>query len=122
RRPSVLTETKARSRIPRSLQVPLGKRDLPAHLKPMHKKGYKHTGSERNTGDPRMPSPFPGMDPFLEDEGLWPVFQHQLVTCLYQILLPGLVDRYRARVVQRLYTTEQPLFTSIVREEHREEL
>jgi len=69
-----------------------------------------------------MPSPFPGMDPFLEDEGLWPVFQHQLVTCLYQILLPGLVDRYRARVVQRLYTTEQPLFTSIVREEHREEL
>jgi hypothetical protein len=69
-----------------------------------------------------MPSPFPGMDPFLEEETLWPVFQHQLVTCLYQILLPGLVDRYRARVAQRHYTTEQPLFTSIVREEHHEEL
>src|ERR671939_2062994 len=68
-----------------------------------------------------MPSPFPGMDPFLEDEALWPGFHHQLVTCLYQILLPGLVDRYRARVGQRQYVTEQPLFTSVVREEHREE-
>src|SRR5437773_5081485 len=69
-----------------------------------------------------MPSPFPGMDPYLEDEKLWPLFHHQLATCLYQILLPGLVDRYRARVVQRHYTTEQPLFTSIIREEHHEEL
>ncbi len=68
-----------------------------------------------------MPSPFPGMDPYLEDERLWPVFQHQLVTCLYQILLPGLVDRYRARVAQRHYTTEQPLFTSIIKEDHHEE-
>jgi hypothetical protein len=68
-----------------------------------------------------MPSPFPGMDPYLEDEKLWPTFQHQLVNCLYQILLPGLVDRYRARVGQRHYVTEQALFTSIIREEHHEE-
>jgi hypothetical protein len=61
------------------------------------------------------------MDPYLEDEKLWPAFQHQLVTCLYQILLPGLVDRYRARVNQRQYSTEQALFTSVVREEHQEE-
>ena len=69
-----------------------------------------------------MPSPFPGMDPYLEDDGLWPVFHHQLVMCLYQILLPGLVDRYRARVAQRRYATEQALFTSVVREEHHEDL
>jgi hypothetical protein len=68
-----------------------------------------------------MPSPFPGMDPYLEDEALWPVFHHQLVMCLYQILLPGLVDRYRARVGQRHYLTEQALFTSVVREEHHED-
>jgi hypothetical protein len=68
-----------------------------------------------------MPSPFPGMDPFLEDEKIWPPFQHHLVACLYQTLLPGLVDRYRARVGQRRYTTEQALFTSIVREDHEEE-
>jgi hypothetical protein len=61
------------------------------------------------------------MDPYLEDEQLWPAFQHQLVLCLYQILLPGLVDRYRARIGQRHYVTEQALFTSVVREEHQEE-
>jgi hypothetical protein len=61
------------------------------------------------------------MDPYLEDEKLWPAFHHQLVSCLYQILLPGLIDRYRARVGQRHYATEQALFTSIVREEHVEE-
>jgi hypothetical protein len=61
------------------------------------------------------------MDPYLEDEALWPVFHHQLVMCLYQILLPGLVDRYRARVGQRHYLTEQALFTSVVREEHHED-
>ena len=68
-----------------------------------------------------MPSPFPGMDPYLETDKLWPVFHHQLVTCLYQILLPGLVDRYKARIGQRHYTTEQALFTSVVKEEHHEE-
>lgn len=68
-----------------------------------------------------MPCPLPGMDPYLEDDKLWPAFQHQLVSCLYQILLPGLVDRYRARVSQRTYVTEQPLFTSIIREQHLEE-
>jgi hypothetical protein len=61
------------------------------------------------------------MDPFLEDPKLWPEFQHLLITCLYQALLPGLVDRYRARVGQRHYFTEQALFTSVVREEHAEE-
>lgn len=69
-----------------------------------------------------MPSPFPGMDPYLEAEALWPAFHHQLVMNLYQTLLPGLVDRYRARVTQRHYTTEQALFTSILRDEHHEDL
>jgi hypothetical protein len=68
-----------------------------------------------------MPSPFPGMDPYLEDDKLWPSFQHQLVTCVYQTLLPGLVDRYRARIGQRHYVTEQALFTSVIREDHHEE-
>jgi Protein of unknown function (DUF4058) len=68
-----------------------------------------------------MPSPFPGMDPYLEDESIWPQFQHQLVASLYQIVLPGLVDRYRARMHQRTYVTEEPLFTSIIRRERIEE-
>ncbi|MCS6865515.1 MAG: DUF4058 family protein [Gemmataceae bacterium] len=68
-----------------------------------------------------MPSPFPGMDPYLETPKLWPAFQHQLLACLYQNLLPGLVDRYRARVGTRSYTVETPLFTSVIREQHTEE-
>lgn len=68
-----------------------------------------------------MPSPFPGMDPYLENAKLWPAFQHQLLACLYQILLPGLVDRYRARVGTRAYVSEMPLFTSVLREQYAEE-
>ena len=68
-----------------------------------------------------MPSPLPGMDPYLEHPKLWPAFQHQLLACLYQVLLPGLVDRYRARVGTRTYTSEMALFTSIVKEDHSEE-
>ncbi len=68
-----------------------------------------------------MPSPLPGMDPYLEDEKLWPAFQHQLVASLDQMLRPGLVDRYRARLAQRHYVSEQALFTSVMREEHHEE-
>jgi hypothetical protein len=61
------------------------------------------------------------MDPYLENAKLWPAFQHQLLACLYQILLPGLVDRYRARVGTRTYVSEMPLFTSVIREQYTEE-
>jgi hypothetical protein len=61
------------------------------------------------------------MDPYLEHPKIWSSFQHQLLACLYQILLPGLVDRYRARVGSRSYISEMPLFTSIIREEYTEE-
>ena len=69
-----------------------------------------------------MPTPFPGMDPYLENDKLWPVFQHHLAHALHQLLLPGLMDRYRARITQRHYVSEQALFTSIIREEHTEAL
>jgi len=61
------------------------------------------------------------MDPFLEDPSVWSTFHHHLVTALYQVLLPGLVDRYRARVASRQYTSEMALFTSVVREQHSED-
>jgi hypothetical protein len=61
------------------------------------------------------------MDPYLEDDALWPVFHHQLVLCLHQMLLPGLVDRYRARIFQRHYVAERALLTSIAHEEHHED-
>jgi Protein of unknown function (DUF4058) len=36
-----------------------------------------------------MPSPFVGMDPFLEEERLWPWFQHQLAITLERMLSAG---------------------------------
>jgi hypothetical protein len=68
-----------------------------------------------------MTSPFPGMDPYLEDEKLWPLFQHQLVLCLYQILLPGLPQRYEVRIARRQYVADRTPLTSAVPGEHQEE-
>ena len=68
-----------------------------------------------------MPSPFPGMDPFLESPLLWTDFHRQLIASLYQLIQPGIADRYRTKIVSRQYTSELVLFTSIVREPHVEE-
>jgi hypothetical protein len=47
------------------------------------------------------------MDPYLEDPRLWPTFQHQFVGCLYQVLLPSLIDRYVATIARRQYPTPE---------------
>ncbi|MBI4671833.1 MAG: DUF4058 family protein [Chloroflexi bacterium] len=45
-----------------------------------------------------MPSPFPGMDPYLEGY-LWPDVHHRLATQISDQLMPLLVPRYVARIV-----------------------
>jgi hypothetical protein len=50
-----------------------------------------------------MPSPFPGMDPFLEQESLWPWFQHQLVVTLQQMLSAAVSYRYSVHISQRRF-------------------
>jgi len=60
------------------------------------------------------------MDPYLEAAKLWPDFHQHLVAMLYQTLLPGLADRYRARVQTRHYVHEVALFTSVTYDQHRE--
>jgi hypothetical protein len=67
-----------------------------------------------------MPSPLPGMDPYLEQEKYWPTFHYNLMNVLFQVITPSLVERYRARVLERVFTVEHVLFTSVTREEHRE--
>jgi hypothetical protein len=67
-----------------------------------------------------MPSPFPGMDPYLEADSLWPAFQRSLVNCLHQILIPGLVERYAAKLAGRHYRPEHSSFPAEVREEYIE--
>ena len=50
-----------------------------------------------------MPSPFPGMDPYLEEPGLWPDVHARLITAVGAALTPKLRPKYLARVEQRTF-------------------
>ncbi|MEM8640246.1 MAG: DUF4058 family protein [Cyanobacteria bacterium P01_G01_bin.54] len=54
----------------------------------------------------RMPSPFPGMDPYLEGY-LWPDVHHALASKIRQQLTPLLRPRYTARL--EIYLAEDPM-------------
>lgn len=60
-----------------------------------------------------MPTPFPGMDPYLERRGLWEEIHTDLISRIRQFLIPLLRPRYRVAIEQRTYlsllsTKEQP--------------
>lgn len=50
-----------------------------------------------------MPSPFPGMDPYLEDPATWQDLHHRLISSISRQLQPQLVPLYFARIGERLY-------------------
>lgn len=62
-----------------------------------------------------MPSPFPGMDPYLEHPDLWPGFHHFLITAIAQSLSPQLRPKYVVSVEVRMYESndEQSLLVGI---------
>jgi hypothetical protein len=49
-----------------------------------------------------MPSPFPGMDPFIEDQE-WEDFHSRFNTAISEALAPGVEPRYIVRVERRIY-------------------
>lgn len=49
-----------------------------------------------------MPSPFPGMDPFLESQE-WEDFHVTAITVIRELLTPRLGGRYAARIERRIY-------------------
>jgi len=53
-----------------------------------------------------MPSPFPGMDPYLETPQLWPDVHHGLVSQIQAVLTPEVRPRYVARVELRVYISD----------------
>lgn len=53
-----------------------------------------------------MPSPFPGMDPYLEAPALWPDVHHGLISQIQAVLNPALRPRYVARVELRVYISD----------------
>ncbi len=54
-----------------------------------------------------MPSPFPGMDPYLEDPGLWPEVHHNLISEIQAQLTPRLRPNYVVRIEERAYITHE---------------
>lgn len=54
-----------------------------------------------------MPSPFPGMDPYLESPDLWPDVHHRIISEMQQMLNPSLRPRYVARVELRVYISDE---------------
>ncbi|MGZ6075296.1 MAG: DUF4058 family protein, partial [Isosphaeraceae bacterium] len=54
-----------------------------------------------------MPSPFPGMDPYLESQGYWPDFHTRFMTYCCDALNDHLSDSYEARLGEQLRLVER---------------
>ncbi len=54
-----------------------------------------------------MPSPFPGMDPYLEKPGLWPDVHHSLISAYRDLLAAQLRPKYLVQIDERAYITEE---------------
>ena len=55
-----------------------------------------------------MSSPFPGMDPYLESQTIWPDLHQRLITYSADVLQPAIRPRYHAQIGQRVYVTSPP--------------
>ncbi|MBI3328131.1 MAG: DUF4058 family protein [Nitrospinae bacterium] len=55
-----------------------------------------------------MLSPFPGMDPYLEEPSGWPDVHQRLITYAAEVMQPVLRPRYHARIGERVYIAEPP--------------
>jgi Protein of unknown function (DUF4058) len=49
-----------------------------------------------------MPSPFPGMDPFLESQGFWQDFHFRVIACCSDLLSSSLPGNYAALIEERI--------------------
>lgn len=54
-----------------------------------------------------MPSPFPGMDPYLESPAIWPDVHHGLISQIQAQLNPSVRPTYVARVELRVYISDE---------------
>ncbi len=52
-----------------------------------------------------MPSPFPGMNPYLEKPALWSEVHNLLIVAIFDALNPQLRPKYRVAIEQRVYQT-----------------
>src|SRR5450755_759173 len=57
-----------------------------------------------------MPSPFPGMDPYIERPEIWPDFHLHMVVSISSALQPLLRLRYAALIQNRRFVGEPPWY------------
>lgn len=53
-----------------------------------------------------MPSPFPGMNPYLENPELWSEVHHRLITAIADAIESDLTRDYRVAIEKRSYLSE----------------
>lgn len=53
-----------------------------------------------------MPSPFPGVDPYLGNPELWPEVHHRLITTIADAIAPFVRPKYRVAIEKRTYFSE----------------
>jgi hypothetical protein len=58
-----------------------------------------------------MPSPFPGMDPYLEKRSVWPDFHQRLITYISENLQSQIRPKYNARIEERIQNNKVLRFT-----------
>jgi hypothetical protein len=66
-------------------------------------------------------SPFPGMDPYIEDSGLWPDFHDDLIAEIKRALVPALPEHYFVQMGERSYVVlagtdgkeERPFYSDV---------
>ena len=56
-----------------------------------------------------MHNPFPGMNPYLEQPGLWPKVLNRLIVAIADAITPQVAPKYRVSIEARIYTTTDPL-------------
>jgi hypothetical protein len=66
---------------------------------------------------PEMSSPFPGMNPYLENPDLWPEVHHLLISLLAETLNPQLLPTYRVAIEKRGETLSESRIGSFALEQ-----
>ena len=62
-----------------------------------------------------MPSPFPGMDPYIERPAIWPDFHDRLIASIVGVIQPLLRPKYAAVTQERLYLvqSQRPVYPDV---------
>jgi hypothetical protein len=63
-----------------------------------------------------MPSPFSGVDPYLENPEFWSEVHNRLIVAIADSLSPHLRPKYRVAIEKRVYESEDSLLVGIAEE------